>query len=147
MLDPRGADSEEQLDAAVRAAASIAHALARSGGCGVLLPGDRRPADLDGVARRAGRTSTRGWRSSGRSAARRWPSSRRAAARSCSSARAAGSALPQALADGHGAARVLVVPGAIAERRAAFAVAGCSGYITGGPRGRKPARSAAGGAA
>src|SRR4051812_13836958 len=41
--DPVG-DSE--LDAAVRAAASLAYYLARAGGCGVLLPGDRRPTLL-----------------------------------------------------------------------------------------------------
>jgi uncharacterized protein (DUF58 family) len=41
--DPVG---ERELDAAVRAAASLAYHLARAGGCGVLLPGDRRPAML-----------------------------------------------------------------------------------------------------
>lgn len=47
--DPVG---ERELDAAVRAAASLAYHLAHAGGCGVLLPGDRRPmllqADLRG---------------------------------------------------------------------------------------------------
>jgi uncharacterized protein (DUF58 family) len=38
--DPVG---ERELDSAVRAAASLAYHLARAGGCGVLLPGDRRP--------------------------------------------------------------------------------------------------------
>src|SRR4051794_1560950 len=33
---------ERELDAAVRAAASLAYHVARSGGCGVLLPGDRQ---------------------------------------------------------------------------------------------------------
>jgi uncharacterized protein (DUF58 family) len=37
---------ERELDAAMRAAASLAHHLARFGGCGVLLPGDRRPTLL-----------------------------------------------------------------------------------------------------
>src|SRR3954470_18933617 len=41
--DPVG---ERELDAAVRAAASLAFHLARAGGCGVLLPGDRRPTLL-----------------------------------------------------------------------------------------------------
>jgi uncharacterized protein (DUF58 family) len=41
--DPVGA---RELDAAVRAASSLAYHLARVGGCGVLLPGDRRPALL-----------------------------------------------------------------------------------------------------
>jgi uncharacterized protein (DUF58 family) len=37
---------ERELDAAVRAAASLAYHLGRAGGCGVLLPGDRRPTLL-----------------------------------------------------------------------------------------------------
>jgi uncharacterized protein (DUF58 family) len=37
---------ERELDAAVRAAASLAFHLGRAGGCGVLLPGDRRPTLL-----------------------------------------------------------------------------------------------------
>ena len=41
--DPVG---DRELDSAVRAAASLAYHLARSGGCGVLLPGDRRPTLL-----------------------------------------------------------------------------------------------------
>jgi uncharacterized protein (DUF58 family) len=41
--DPVG---ERELDAAVRAAASLAYHLARAGGCGILLPGDRRPTLL-----------------------------------------------------------------------------------------------------
>ncbi|MFL5849283.1 MAG: DUF58 domain-containing protein [Solirubrobacteraceae bacterium] len=45
VLDARG--TEEDLDRAVRAAASLALQLAADGGCSVLLPGDRRPAELD----------------------------------------------------------------------------------------------------
>jgi uncharacterized protein (DUF58 family) len=41
--DPVG---DRELDQAMRAAASLAHRLARGGGCGVLLPGDRRPTIL-----------------------------------------------------------------------------------------------------
>jgi uncharacterized protein (DUF58 family) len=41
--DPAG---ERELDAAMRAAASLAFHLSRHGGCGVLLPGDRRPTIL-----------------------------------------------------------------------------------------------------
>jgi uncharacterized protein (DUF58 family) len=37
---------DHELDAAVRAAASLAYHLARAGGCAVLLPGDRRPTLL-----------------------------------------------------------------------------------------------------
>lgn len=47
VLDARRPESEEALDRAVRAAASLTVWLARSGGCGLLLPGERRPAELD----------------------------------------------------------------------------------------------------
>src|SRR5919204_2861167 len=44
-LDARG--TEDDLDKAVRAAASLALQLAAEGGCSVHLPGARRPAELD----------------------------------------------------------------------------------------------------
>jgi uncharacterized protein (DUF58 family) len=47
VLDPRGAASEDALDAAVRAAASLAVHLARQRGSSLLLPGERRAADVD----------------------------------------------------------------------------------------------------
>ena len=47
VLDPRAPEAEEDLDAAVRAAASLSVHLARHGGCALLLPGDRRPSGLD----------------------------------------------------------------------------------------------------
>jgi uncharacterized protein (DUF58 family) len=47
VLDPRRPAREEDLDAAVRAAASLCVHLARSGGCALLLPGDRRPTVLE----------------------------------------------------------------------------------------------------
>jgi uncharacterized protein (DUF58 family) len=52
VLDARCSGAAEQLDAAVRAAASLTLELARRGGCRVLLPGERRAvaieADLQG---------------------------------------------------------------------------------------------------
>jgi uncharacterized protein (DUF58 family) len=45
VLDPRGGQGEP-LDCAVRAAASLSVQLARSGGCALLLPGDRRVLEL-----------------------------------------------------------------------------------------------------
>jgi uncharacterized protein (DUF58 family) len=137
VLDPRGGVSEEALDAAVRATASLARALAQAGGCCVLLPGDRRPIEL-------GETLA-GWptiharlaligASSGPSLAclaqRRGPIvlvSARMRAR-----------MPQALGPAHGATRIVVVPGALPDRHPLFAVAGCSGYELSGPRGRAP---------
>src|SRR6478752_1937824 len=47
VLDPRHPAREEDLDAAVRAAASLCVHLARAGGCALLLPGDRRPTVLE----------------------------------------------------------------------------------------------------
>jgi uncharacterized protein (DUF58 family) len=48
VLDARCTDPElPGLDAAVRAAASLSLELGRRGGCGLLLPGERRPAEID----------------------------------------------------------------------------------------------------
>lgn len=46
VLDAGGAVPAERLDAAVRAAASLCRELARSGGCGLLVPGERRPRQV-----------------------------------------------------------------------------------------------------
>ena len=47
VLDLRGTRVESDLDAAVRAAASLAVHLAKRGGCALLLPGERRPLLID----------------------------------------------------------------------------------------------------
>ncbi|HYN92038.1 MAG TPA: DUF58 domain-containing protein, partial [Thermoleophilaceae bacterium] len=46
VMDATAPASEEALDMAVRAAASLCVWLARRDGCAVLLPGDRRPIDI-----------------------------------------------------------------------------------------------------
>src|SRR5687768_6202748 len=46
VVDPSNPASEEALDKAVRAAASLCVWLGRADGCAVLLPGDRRPIDI-----------------------------------------------------------------------------------------------------
>jgi uncharacterized protein (DUF58 family) len=127
VLDPRGARRPEDLDAAVRAAASLCVHLAREGGCGLLLPGDRRPTLLE--------PSLRGWPhvharlalveggvapALAGLAARRGPVVYVAAV---ASARP-----PRALLHAPGGGRLLVVPGELPGRQAAFAVAGCHGY-------------------
>ena len=73
VLDPRAPADEEALDAAVRAAASLTVHFAKRGGCGLLLPGDRRA-----VGRRArparlalGPRAARARRGHGRPRARR----------------------------------------------------------------------------
>ena len=47
VLDAWRPDSDEALDRAVRAAGSLAFQIAAAGGCGLLLPAERRPAELD----------------------------------------------------------------------------------------------------
>jgi uncharacterized protein (DUF58 family) len=46
VVDSHNPAGERELDAAMRAAASLAYHLSRSGGCAVLLPGDRQPTLL-----------------------------------------------------------------------------------------------------
>ena len=46
VMDPSAPASEDSLDCAVRAAASLCVWLARKDGCAVLLPGERRPIDI-----------------------------------------------------------------------------------------------------
>jgi uncharacterized protein (DUF58 family) len=127
VLDPRGPATPEDLDDAVRAAASLAVHLARAGGCALLLPGDRRPSGLE--------PTLAGWErlhvrlalveahtapSLGPLHSRRGPVLYVAARR--------GTRPPRALAAAPGGGRLLVVPGELAGRNAAFTVAGCSGY-------------------
>jgi len=47
VLDARCSAPGEPLEAAVRAAASLSHELARRGGCELLLPGERRPIRIE----------------------------------------------------------------------------------------------------
>jgi uncharacterized protein (DUF58 family) len=129
VLDARAPETPEDLDAAVRAAASLCHELAQAGGCGLLLPGDRRAtvidADLGGWpalhARLALVDGAPGTPAPAPAAAegRRGPvvfvSARR------TSRLPAGFAVPRG-------ARFLVVPGALEGRAATFTVAGCTGY-------------------
>ncbi|HWF36599.1 MAG TPA: DUF58 domain-containing protein [Solirubrobacteraceae bacterium] len=130
VLDARGAERAEDLDAAVRAAASIALELARGGGCALLLPGERRTSPLDGgfgpwsaaharlaMIERSPGTPPPFLAGVG---VRRGPTFYVAARRL--------HRLPAA-ADGVArGARVLVVPGRLPGRSASFEVAGCSGY-------------------
>jgi len=146
VLDARGAERAEDLDAAVRAAASIAFELSLHGGCALLLPGERRASPLDGghgawaaaharLAMIEGAPGTPPPFLSG-VGVRRGPTFYVAARRL--------QRLPAA-ADGVArAARVLVVPGELAGRAASFEVAGCSGYELGTRLGaRRRARTVA----
>ena len=134
VLDPRGAATEEALDAAVRATASLARALAQAGGCSVLLPGDRRPVELGetlaGWAHMHARLAVIG---SGSGPALASLAQRRGPVVFVSARMRA--AMPAALGPAHGATRIVVVPGTLTERRPMFAVAGCNGYTLSRPRG------------
>ena len=57
VLDPRAPASPEALDAAVRAAASLAVHFAKRGGCALLLPGDRRAARRSSTTCSPGRSA------------------------------------------------------------------------------------------
>jgi uncharacterized protein (DUF58 family) len=139
VLDPRGAASGDDLDAAVRAAASLAVHLAHEGGCALLIPGDRRPATLDpgligwpNVHARLALVEGDTPPALPGIAARRGPIIYVAARRL--------SRPPRALAHAPGGGRVLVVPGTLTGRRLGFTVAGCSGYELSAsrPRGGAP---------
>jgi uncharacterized protein (DUF58 family) len=135
VLDPRGALVEDDLDAAVRAAASLCVHLARRGGCALLLPGDRRPTALE--------PSLGGWThlhvrlalvgadrapSTAGLGTRRGPVlyvAARVPARP-----------PRALAHAPGGGRLLIVPGRYGTLPAVFEVAGCTAYELSGARQR-----------
>ncbi len=134
VLDPRGAPTQDDLDAAVRAATSLCVALARAGGCALLLPGDRSATVFDpGLAgwehahARLAVVDGRGGPNLGGMASRRGPVFYVAAL-------APGGGVQRGLAHAPGRGRVLVVPGTLPARRAAFTVAGCSGYELGARR-------------
>lgn len=133
VLDPRGAATPEDLDAAVRAAASLTVHLAGAGGCALLLPGDRRPAVVESTLGGWERLHVRlalvdGARApfAGALGARRGPVLYVSARRDARP--------PRALLGAPGGGRLLVVPGELPSRRARFAVAGCRGYELSAPR-------------
>lgn len=130
----READGDA-LDAAVRATASLAMALAARGGCAVLLPGDRRPTSLEpallawpGLHARLALVEPGPSLGLGGHAHRH-----RTLVLVC--ARAPTRA-PVALTAGPRGARLLVVPGTWGSAPPVLAVAGCHGYALGATSGR-----------
>ena len=126
VLDPTRPESEEALDSAVRAAASLCVHLARGGGCALLLPGDRRATELGpdlgawpGLHARLAlvnpETGPPALRAEARRGAIFWV--------------AAATRPPKPLERAH-TERYLVAPGA-PRGRAAFTVAGCAGVALG----------------
>jgi uncharacterized protein (DUF58 family) len=132
VLDPRTdgrADAEEDLDAAVRAAASLCVHLARRGGCALLLPGDRRPTAVDpSLARWTALHVRLALVRPGAAPALAGLTTRRGPVFYVAARR--DTRAPRALLHGPAGTgqRVLVVPGALPGRRATLEVAGCTGY-------------------
>lgn len=130
-LDPRAPADPADLDAAVRAAASLAVHLARQGGCWLLLPDSRRPVAIEptlgswpALHARLAMVTDRAAPALAELAGRRGGVilvSARRRERAPTSLRHAG-AVP-----------VLVVPGSLPGRRASFSVAGCHAYAAGRP--------------
>jgi len=130
VLDPRtapGAAGALDLDAAVRATASLAVHLAKAGGCHVLLPGDRRPTALDVTLAAWPRLHVRLALVGGGEL----PPTRAIHSRLGPVIYVAAQRLrrpPRALRHAPGGGRVLVVPVPLPGKRAAFTVAGCTGH-------------------
>jgi uncharacterized protein (DUF58 family) len=136
VLDPRGGSADD-LDAAVRAAASLCHALATAGGCGLRLPGERRATRIE--------RDLGGWPAAWARLAMVEPGAPPPLAGL--SARIGpvfyvAPAAPARPGPGllHAAGpRFLVVPGEVAGRAEVLAVAGCRGYAVGRRATRRPA--------
>lgn len=134
VLDPRKPASAEALDMAVRAAASIAYRVARESGCGLLLPGDRRPVEI--------LPDLRGWpalhvRLALVAETAEPPASsrlQRAGTVFWVTAAAVEGRLPPGLERAAASVRYLVAPGdAVPAGTRAFTVAGCTGFRLRGP--------------
>ena len=133
VLDPRGAAGDAPLDAAVRAAASLAvHWPRRAAARCCSRATGARPCSNRRSPR--GSTPTRASPSSPARAARASPASPTAAAPVFYVARGAPQRPPRALTHAPGGGRILVVPGTMAGRRAIFTVAGCAAYELSGQR-------------
>ena len=128
VLDPSSPQSEEALDMAVRAAASLCVWLAREGGCSILLPGDRRPIE---VSHELGRWHAVHMRLAlveegpGPPASTLGPRGGAVVWVTGADLRAA----PRTLERVPAGARYVVTPGPLPGARPAFEVAGCTGCL------------------
>ena len=144
VLDARRPASDEALDAAVRAAASLIVHLARAGGVAVLLPGDRRAthvgSDLGAWPALHARLAVVEARSG---APALGPAPRSGAVLWVTAAELVRS--PAALSRAPAAGRVLVTPHPLPTLAVSFTVAGCSGQPIGRPArtGGRPQKAAA----
>ncbi|MEA2331936.1 MAG: hypothetical protein QOH58_2074 [Thermoleophilaceae bacterium] len=128
VMDPSAPAGDDGLDKAVRAAASLCVHLARAGGCAILLPGERRPAEVG--------HDLSGWQSIHARLALVAPGPPPPAAslgpRGGAVVWVTGAELlsaPRALERLPAGARIVVSPGAFKGMRPLFEVAGCTGCL------------------
>jgi uncharacterized protein (DUF58 family) len=128
VVDPSEPDSEEGLDMAVRAAASLCVHLGRDRGCAILLPGDRRPMEIGGDL--AGWPAVHARLALVESAPA--PPASTLGPRGGAVIWVTGASLtraPRALERLPAGARIVVSPGALPRVRPLFEVAGCTGFL------------------
>ena len=138
VLDPRGG-TPDALDAAVRAAASLTVFFAKAGGCGLLLPGDRRPAVIERDLLAWPNAHVRLAVLDDRAGPALVSAQNRRGLVVYVAARVV-DRVPRALGRMPGGC-LLVIPGELPSRRPVVEVAGCSGYV--GQRGGAGAALAA----
>ena len=125
VLDASAPASGDALDVAVRAATSLCWHLSQQGGCALLLPGDRRPVQVEPDLRGWPQAHARLALVESARVAPAFASLQRAGAVFWVTARA-GAALPAAVRNGSGT-RYLVGPMLRGAGQPAFLVAGCEG--------------------
>ena len=132
ILDLRSGGPDEDIDAAVRAAASLTLELARRRGCELLLPGDRRPVQIDSdLGAWPGAHARLALIEGGSDTPAPWPSARSRTGTVFYVA-AEASRLPARVVRGAQGGLVLVLPTTVAPGRRAiprFEVTGCRGYV------------------
>src|SRR3954468_18467463 len=127
VLDPRAPQSPEALDAAVRAAASLTVHFAKRGGCGLLLPGDRRAHIIERDLLAWPQSHVRLALVDEHTGPALMAAQNRRGLIAYVDARTVDRG-PRGLGRTPGGC-LLVIPGALPTRRAVIEVAGCQGYV------------------
>jgi len=138
VFDPRGAEDPAHRERAMRATASLCVELGRSGGCDLLLPGERRPLTIDPALRSWPEAHVRIAVSNPTASPPLLPAQRGSAVLWVT----AGRGLPAALRQLRAGSFLITPTGS--RRVAAFRVSGCFGYPAGGgSKHREPRRRVA----
>ena len=137
VLDPRGSADPAHRERAMRAAASLCVELGRSGGCDLLLPGERRPITIDPALRSWPEAHVRIAVSSPDAGPALMPALRGSAVLWVT----AGQGLPAAMRRLRAGSFLITPTGS--RRAAAFRVSGCFGYPVGALAERRAEQRAA----